>query len=276
MANHDTLPIGISMVIPIYNTGPALDENLSAIEAQPFVHDHEVILVDDGSTDELTLEIIEDAKRKYSHIGHIAIEGNSGVQIARSTGVRTAKYKYVQTIDGDDKLNTSAAVLENGTFADIAIAAMESDGDIAFVHPFSAMFGDYEGPTITSYPISGEQVLEKHHMYTSIVYRKEDGVDSGLYHPAIKKWQDWSFAIALLNTRLKNNEPLRIACADDFYHMYRVHAAVGRISAQEVSELDMVRTTINLYPDIFGHHYPDIERTALPQVVLGHKPDRLI
>ena len=63
------------------------------------------------------------------------------------------------------------------------------------------MFGEYSGLTMYSYPLNEFLVLEKYHVQTNIVYRKQDAFNAGLYNESIKKWQDWSFAIAILNSR---------------------------------------------------------------------------
>lgn len=268
--------LGISMVIPVYNTGEALSENIEAVVAQPFECPRELILVDDGSIDTDTEAIIKQAVRKHSFIGHIALGENKGVQTARSIGIEAAKYKYTQTIDGDDMLNINSELLTKGTFADRALAIMENGNETAFVHCFSEMFGDYQGPTISCYPTSDEQVLRKHHMQTSIIYRKADAVAAGLYAPSIRKWQDWSFAVGLLNARYISGQPQKIACVEDFYFKYRIHADTERLSAQPVSELDMVRETIRLYPEIFRRHYPEVAEAELAEEVLNHKPDHLV
>jgi hypothetical protein len=96
-----------------------------------------------------------------------------------------------------------------------------------------------------------------------------------LYAPSIRKWQDWSFAVGLLNARYVSGQGQEVACVEDFYYNYRIHGSPGRISAQYVSESDMVKETIRLYPEIFRHHYPEVPEAALADAVMASKPDRL-
>jgi Glycosyltransferases involved in cell wall biogenesis len=47
--------LGISIIIPCYNTGVFLKEAINSILEQPIIHDYEIILVDDASNDYETL-----------------------------------------------------------------------------------------------------------------------------------------------------------------------------------------------------------------------------
>ena len=89
----------ISIIIPIYNASTFLDECLSSIRAQIYNH-FEVICVDDGSTDnsvDIVLKFTESDKRfrLYSQL-------NSGVSVARNTGLKHACGEYICFIDADD------------------------------------------------------------------------------------------------------------------------------------------------------------------------------
>ncbi len=96
-------------------------------------------------------------------------------------------------MDADDALSTDKNIIENGTYADRAINILSSCYDISFVHPMTLMFGE-ENKLINNYPLTESLVMQKHHVPTWIVYRKEEALCANLYSEAIDKWQDWSFA----------------------------------------------------------------------------------
>lgn len=86
-----------SVVIPAYNAANHIKRTLESVVQQSF-SDFEIIIVNDGSTDNTTAVIKEMAD---SRISIIEIE-NSGVSVARNTGIRQAKGKYIAFLDSDD------------------------------------------------------------------------------------------------------------------------------------------------------------------------------
>lgn len=89
----------ISIIIPIYNTGHLLYKCLNSIKKQDY-HKYEVILVDDGSTDN-SYEICKEYARCDSRFKLYHIK-NSGQSIARNYGVTKSSGKYITFIDSDD------------------------------------------------------------------------------------------------------------------------------------------------------------------------------
>ena len=88
-----------SIVIPLYNKAFTISNTLQTVVNQTF-RDFEVIVVDDGSTDnsaEIIRKNFTDPRIRIIH------QENSGVSAARNRGVREAKYDYVGFIDADDE-----------------------------------------------------------------------------------------------------------------------------------------------------------------------------
>ena len=90
----------ISLLIPVYNAGDFIHKCLKSILNQNTSFEHEVVLVDDGSTDK-SLEIIKAYQLEYSNIVLIQQE-NSGSAIARNTALKHAKGEFLWFIDQDD------------------------------------------------------------------------------------------------------------------------------------------------------------------------------
>ena len=205
----------------------------------------------------------------------IRLDHNRGAQHTRNIGIKVAVFDYIFTIDSDDRLNTDKNVLKNGTYADRAVDILSSSPDVAFVHGLWLMFGAYEGFTISAYPVTESLILEKHHAQTSIVYRKQDALEAGLYDENIKKWQDWSFAIGILNARFLSCKKNNIAFLDAPYYLYRIHGQTGRISVAEVNEKKMIDKTILRHPEIFRDYYKNMSDENIAQTVLIKKPSKL-
>ncbi|MGN0334579.1 MAG: glycosyltransferase [Lachnospiraceae bacterium] len=98
--NQSSPPL-LSIIIPIFNGADVLDRLMASILGQQF-NGYEVILVDDGSTDD-TYEKCRFYCEKYPRVRVIHTE-NHGVSHARNTGLAAAEGEWIQFIDADDTL----------------------------------------------------------------------------------------------------------------------------------------------------------------------------
>src|SRR5579872_5766851 len=89
----------ISVVVPCYNGGRFIDALMASLDAQTF-RDFEIILVDDGSTDELTAQKLAEIKDRV----RIVRQDNRGLPAARNSGIREARADIVFPLDCDDTI----------------------------------------------------------------------------------------------------------------------------------------------------------------------------
>lgn len=89
----------ISVIIPAHNAKRYIRRCLDSVLAQTFT-DFEVLLVDDGSTDQ-TPEICRDYEQKDGRV-HFYEQKNAGVSAARNLGIRHAVGDWIAFIDADD------------------------------------------------------------------------------------------------------------------------------------------------------------------------------
>ena len=87
----------VSVIIPTYNRGWSLRAAIDSVQAQAF-DDFELIVVDDGSTDD-TPQILDD----YGPAVTVIRQANAGVSAARNTGIRAARGALVAFLDSDDR-----------------------------------------------------------------------------------------------------------------------------------------------------------------------------
>lgn len=91
-----------SVVIPLYNKAVSITLTLDSVLRQSF-RDFEVIIVDDGSTDN-SYQVVEqyvDSRKPYQSIRIIRKE-NGGSATARNLGIMESRGKYIALIDADD------------------------------------------------------------------------------------------------------------------------------------------------------------------------------
>ena len=87
----------VSVVIPAFNAGGFISRTINSVLAQTY-KDYEVIVVDDGSTDN-TAEAVKSYGSKVQYIH----QANAGDGPARNTGIKAAKGRWVAFLDHDDE-----------------------------------------------------------------------------------------------------------------------------------------------------------------------------
>jgi len=106
----------VTVIIPIYNSDKFLEEAVESVLNQSIVDSTEIVLVDDGSTDN-SYGICKKYSDKYSNIKLLTGE-NRGVSVARNRGLEEATGKYIFFMDSDDTidkdfLSSSYEIAEN-------------------------------------------------------------------------------------------------------------------------------------------------------------------
>ncbi len=111
----------LTIVVPAYNVAAYLSRGLSSYDDERFVGLLEVIVVNDGSTDE-TPRIALDFVERRPQVFRLISQENGGHGAAVNTGIENATGKYFRIVDGDDWVSTDglADLLTN-------LAATESD-----------------------------------------------------------------------------------------------------------------------------------------------------
>jgi glycosyltransferase involved in cell wall biosynthesis len=88
-----------SVVIPTYNRLPILQKCLTALEQQQFDQPYEIIVIDDGSTDD-TVGYLTAQRSDYSHVRLIQ-QDHGGAAAARNLGIEQALGEFIIFIDSD-------------------------------------------------------------------------------------------------------------------------------------------------------------------------------
>lgn len=107
----------LSVIIPVYNVAPYLDECLASVCAQTY-RNLEIILVDDGSTD--GGGAICDAWREKDGRIRVIHQENGGVSAARNAGLDVCTGQLISFVDGDDWLD--------GQLYEKLVACLEENG----------------------------------------------------------------------------------------------------------------------------------------------------
>ena len=112
----------VSVVIPCYNHGAFLQETLESLHAQTFTN-FEVIVVDDGSTDALTVALLDSLVEPGLRV--IRTE-NRGVSAARNRGIAEPRGEYILPLDSDDKIAPN--------YLEKTVTILDEDRDVGVVY----------------------------------------------------------------------------------------------------------------------------------------------
>lgn len=90
----------ISIIVPVFNTGKKLERCVESLLNQTYKN-IEILIIDDGSTDEETIELCNKFKKADIRI-KVITKQNGGVSSTRNIGIKEANGKYLMFVDSDD------------------------------------------------------------------------------------------------------------------------------------------------------------------------------
>lgn len=174
----------VSVVIPCYNHGDFLLETLDSLQKQTFT-DFEVIVVNDGSTDKATVEILQSITLANTKVFHTE---NMGVSAARNLGILKASGSFILPLDADDKIGP--------TYLEQAVNTLETNPEVAAVYFDRVLFGDSEGaaPLPDYDPVA---LLTENCIYAALFRRSDWKTVGGFSEKMVHGWEDWDFWISL-------------------------------------------------------------------------------
>ncbi len=117
----------VSVIIPTYNRAALIGEAIESALRQTYSA-REVIVVDDGSTDE-TLGVLA----RYGNAIHTVRTPNRGCAAARNAGVRLARGAHLAFVDSDDVAPPEKLAIQ--------VPVLDADPDVGFVYGPSVAFG---------------------------------------------------------------------------------------------------------------------------------------
>ena len=139
LKNTDRNEVAISVIIPCFNHGEFLVDAIASVETCRSDL-YEIIIVNDGSKDPLTLRVLSNLKSA----GYRVIDQpNQGQSVARNTGISAAKGRYILPVDADNKVRPD--MLYEG------IKVLDAASDIGVVYGDVRFFSD-EG-NVRTFPI---------------------------------------------------------------------------------------------------------------------------
>ncbi|QZZ21447.1 glycosyltransferase family 2 protein [Leptothermofonsia sichuanensis E412] len=175
----------VSVIMPCYNQGRYLDEAVESVLAQTY-HNFEIIVINDGSTDAETIEILRDYQKPGVSILHT---DNRGPASARNTGIQQARGQYILPLDADDRIAP--------TYLEQAVNILDGNSNVGIVYCEAEFFGEKTGKfDLPGFNFPG--ILLGNMIFNSSFYRKTDWEKVGGYRDNYRGWEDYDFWLSLL------------------------------------------------------------------------------
>ena len=178
----------VSIILPTYNRVGSVQAAIHSVLAQTYI-DYELIVVDDGSTDETASHVREIADPRLIYVLH---PQNKGAAAARNTGMRMARGDYIAFLDSDDtwhpqKLEVQVEFLKNSP-----------DQVGGCVTSYRLVFEDHSViREIAMEPSFYEQSLKGCNLSpgSTLLFEKECLDKVGFQNETLKRFEDWEWQI---------------------------------------------------------------------------------
>lgn len=176
----------LSVVIPVYNTKPAFIQE--CLDSLAWIHgdNHEVIMVNDGSTNLDTcafLDALTDNPPAYPNF-RLIHQANGGTSSAKNRGICQAQGKFIFPLDSDDKVNPNIHHF---------ITHLQQHPQTDVLYGDLSVFGD----EVRYYPMREfhryELWLFNNHVNACSIYSKELWQKIGGYDETFITCEDWDF-----------------------------------------------------------------------------------
>ncbi len=232
----------IAVVVPCFDDGATLPDTLASLRDE---EPHELVVVDDGSTDAATLAVLQELAARGVHVVR---RENGGLSAARMTGLAATTARYVMPLDADDLLGRGA-LRRLADALDAAPDAAAAWGDVE-------LFDDIElrlqmprslDPWVLTYlnEIPGTSMLRRSAVLEAGGWRLRGG------------YEDWDLWMSLAERGL-----------DGIYVpglMLRYRRTGGRMNADAITRHAVIHRRLReLHPDLFAQRRRNRRRSPEP------------
>ena len=248
----------LSIIIPVYNVEQYIDECLHSFTSQGRTEDdYEIIVVNDGTLDN-SMDIVDRYVCQHENISVIH-QSNSGLSIARNTGLQHACGEYVWFVDSDDWIAEDALsflfpLLDNGidvlAFPLNLVRITSERNDLNIEH---------------SYALSGSSYLYRNFPYGAtprFVMKRDFLLKNNLFfHPGIYH-EDADFGIRMLY------QAHQVHVSARSIYNYRKRDAGSIMSSWKVKRLEDLVQIAHLLLSFRDYRVPQSEYYNFNQLIL--------
>lgn len=239
-----------SIIIPVYNSGKYLEYCIDSILKQDF-NDYEIILVDDGSTDNSPM-ICDKYMESNTNIKAIH-KINGGVSSARYDGIKCSNGKYIICIDSDDSVSSNF-------FSTLSKICVEKSPDIV-------CYGFYVG---------NGHAYQKERLNNRIGYYSKSDIEKEIYSSLIQSSSASYFSPSLCSKAIRKELLIENFLVDPL-------ATIGEDGACVIPCIFKANSMYILDEPLYYYRYNDESATKgkkvfnweYPQIIAKHIENKL-
>lgn len=224
----------VSVIMATYNQAGWIRKTVESVLAQTY-QDFEIIVIDDGSTDntrQIILEAISSDKIKYYY------QKNCGAAGARNAGLRSAAGEYVIFLDSDDLLHPE--YLEHQT------ETMRSTNSGMAVCDFNFLYWDGTKKANKIVLAENDQLFQflvrNKFPPVALLIKRQNILDIGGFDEAISSCEDYDLTIRLLAAGARMTHTREVLCdyfihpesmsSDLYKHVFNLAKTIDKINSQ--------------------------------------------
>ena len=239
----ETFPL-ISVIVPFYNSEKFIEQTIKSILNQTFPS-YEILIIDDGSTNKMALEKLEQIKELDKRI-KVFHKQNEGLATTRDYGASKSDEhaKYLMFIDDDDLIEP--------TFLECGFWTLETNKDAAWAYSDSVGFSSLEY-TWNKY-FSSEKMKKENDLVSAALVRKTDFFLVNGYNLKEKAVnEDWNFWLKLLS---KEKFPVHMSFYGEWYRR-KENGELQRSRENKERSLEIINNTAKgVTKEIKAKQYP--------------------
>ncbi|MFR2839523.1 MAG: glycosyltransferase family A protein [Zhenhengia sp.] len=173
--------------MPCFNDGLYIEEAIETVLNQTY-KDIELIIINDGSTDELTNRILNTTQ--WPSQVKVIQSGGIGPAGARNLGIKTATGEYILPVDSDDRIDP--------TYIEKAVKIMIDNPRVGVVYCQAELFGEQTGRwDLPNYSLE-KMLLDNIVFVTAMFYKKDWEAVNGFNEKMKNGMEDYDFWLSLL------------------------------------------------------------------------------
>lgn len=176
----------VSVIMPCYNDGEYIEEAISSVFSQTYKN-IELIIIDDGSDNERTLDVLGRITGPNIKIVKTNRARPAG---ARNAGIAKATGKYILPLDADDKIEPD--------YIEKAVRVLENDESIGVVYCYAELFGERSGKwDLPDYSL--DKMLLDNIVFVTALFHREDWEKVGGFNTRMEHgMEDYDFWLSII------------------------------------------------------------------------------
>lgn len=233
----------LSIIIPCYNHGNYILDTIASVEAITDKSLYEVIIINDGSTDGVTEDVLREFEKAKPANYTVVFQENQGVCATRNNAIRMARGKYILPLDADNRMYPE--------YLYKALEVFNADPKVSVVYSNGKLTGNEQGVRYQM-DFNMHALLTHNYIDTCAIYKKTMWEELGGYDQNMV-WglEDWEF---WLHATFKGHKFHHI---DEELFEYRVedNLRTKKLMSDENNINELMEYMAKKHPGYYGPQY---------------------